>query len=179
MNEDLLGKCRTCDSQVSREAENCPNCRTVYPSLSEEEVQRYYSNCISCNERLLIRKYETQLELHPFFQTYDDNCPKCGQPKPIRFPPSPFSFREILLGLLKFVVYGVFGFFVGYLVGHIFPSPLGGTLWESIFYGCCSFWIVGFTLSLYPHVWKILILVVGAILILGFLLSIFFGSPLF
>jgi len=57
MNEDLLGKCRTCDSQVSREAENCPNCRTVYPSLSEEEVQRYYSNCISCNERLLIRDH--------------------------------------------------------------------------------------------------------------------------
>ena len=169
MNEDLLGNCRACGHQVSKEVEDCPNCNEPYPSLSEEEVQRYYSNCISCNERLLIRKYETPYSY----------CPKCGQPKPIHFPPSPFSFREILLGLLKFVVYGVFGFFVGYLVGHIFPPPLGGTLWESIFYGFCSFWIVGFTLSLYPYVWKILILVVGAILILGFLLSIFFGSPLF
>ena len=91
MNEDLLGTCRTCGHQVSREAEDCPNCNEPYPSLSEEEVQRYYFNSISCNERLLIRKYETQLELHPFFQTYDDNCPKCGQPKPNRFPPSPFS----------------------------------------------------------------------------------------
>ena len=107
-----------------------------------------------------------------FRQVSIEKCPNCNNP-------DPFSFREILLGLLKFVVYGVFGFFIGYLVGHIFPPPLGGTLWESIFYGFCSFWIVGFTLSLYPYVWKILILVVGAILILGFLLSIFFGSPLF
>ena len=57
MNEDLLGNCRACGHQLYLQVEDCPNCNEPYPSLSEEEVQRYYSNCISCNERLLIRDH--------------------------------------------------------------------------------------------------------------------------
>ena len=34
----MLVKCRNCSNSVSTETENCPNCRNVYPSLSEKEI---------------------------------------------------------------------------------------------------------------------------------------------
>ena len=88
MNEDLLCECRNCDNQVSRMAEECPNCKEIYPSLSEEEIQEHYSHCISCNERLLINDYwniPKSINKYPI-----GKCPKCGQPEPIRVPPVPF-----------------------------------------------------------------------------------------
>ena len=34
----MLVKYRNCSNSVSTETENCPNCRNVYPSLSEKEI---------------------------------------------------------------------------------------------------------------------------------------------
>ena len=92
MNEDLLSKCRACSNQVSREAEKCPNCNVKYPSLSEEENQRYYSNCFSCGERLLINNYWWGTSTRGKIESGNrvGFCPKCGQPNPIRVPPVPF-----------------------------------------------------------------------------------------
>ena len=66
---------------------NCPNCNEKYPSLSAVEMQKHYSHCISCNERLMINDYISE-----HGNMYDSDCPKCGQANPIRarhvhFPP--------------------------------------------------------------------------------------------
>ena len=40
MNEDLLGKCRTCGHRVSRRARKCPECQEPRPTLTEQEFQK-------------------------------------------------------------------------------------------------------------------------------------------
>jgi len=103
-----LVECRNCGLEVSREALNCPNnvCRAVYPSLSEEEVQRYYSHCITCNERLLINFYVGHKEKDPGRHGI---CPKCGQPEPIhkrfvRFPHSGIDIWPLILSIILLLI---------------------------------------------------------------------------
>lgn len=56
-------------------------------TVSHPFVQRYYSHCISCNERLLINSYVSDTPKNQHHGT----CPKCGQPEPVheRFVPFP------------------------------------------------------------------------------------------
>ena len=108
-----LVECRNCSRQVSKEAEKCPNCREIYPSLSAVETQKHYSHCISCGERLLINDYVMEDDT-PFLGRLSDYriCPKCGQPNPIQdrhvhFPPNflaTHSYLIVTMGCLSFVV---------------------------------------------------------------------------
>ena len=97
MNENLLVECRNCDNQVSRMTEICPNCKERYPSVSEEENQRYYSNCFSCGERLFINDYVSNFGPMGTDRNYGDkfDCPKCGEPLPIRVPYVPFPLPPV------------------------------------------------------------------------------------
>ena len=113
-----LVECRNCGLEVSREAQYCPNnvCRAVYPSLSAVEMQKHYSHCITCNERLLINFYvgKTSKDSLP---SRHGTCPKCGQPEPIhkrpvRFPPYnidiwPLIISIILLLIALFLIVGL------------------------------------------------------------------------
>ena len=84
---------------------NCPNCNGKYPSLSAVEMQKHYSHCISCNERLMINDYISE-----HGNMYDSDCPKCGQPNPIRarhvhFPPRMNPLLVPLTLILIFVLF--------------------------------------------------------------------------
>ena len=40
MNENLLCECRNCSNQVSREAEECPNCEEMEPIGQKKGTRR-------------------------------------------------------------------------------------------------------------------------------------------
>jgi len=83
-----LVNCRSCGHKVSREARECPECYEVYPSLSEKEVQRYYSNCVSCNDRLTIDNNFWKNNQNLRIDEIPKNiCPQCGQPNPLKGRP--------------------------------------------------------------------------------------------
>ena len=46
MNEDLLGKCRACDHQVSRKALECPECQIHEPVTNWTYVVIHHSTLV-------------------------------------------------------------------------------------------------------------------------------------
>ena len=114
-----LVECRNCGLEVSREAQYCPNnvCHAVYPSLSAVEMQKHYSHCISCNERLFTNNFvgaSLEEASDPKFpiQRISGTCPKCGQPEPIReqrvpFPPPPKTSSCVYVIGIAVIIVGI------------------------------------------------------------------------